>query len=93
MEPNNTGPLYPGDLVVIAADLGDSMRHFPSDRAAIVFGNYAQLVGVDRERTSRMYHLYVDGHGPVAWYDRSQLTLVAHGKGELIAEWDLTRGQ
>jgi hypothetical protein len=69
--PPPTGQKFaPGTLVRIADDLGDSMRHFPSGKYAIVLYTYAHAYGGDDVKS---YCLDVQGVGEVAWYYEHQL--------------------
>lgn len=74
------------DLVYISKDLGNSMRHFLSDRTAIVIGSYADKYGRDNDDS---YTLYIQGNGEVSWYYASQLTLIEKNRIDLLEEWKL----
>jgi hypothetical protein len=77
-----------GDLVTIARDLGPKMRHFPAGKRAVVVGSCADLHGnYSKARDTRCYQLCVEGHGRTAWYDECQISLVEHGRRDLILEW------
>lgn len=72
----------PGARVKIAAELGPSMKHFPSGRLATVQYTYAHAFGGD-DVTS--YSLHVDGLGSTAWYKEHQLTLVDEARESVMA--------
>lgn len=66
-----------GDRVYVAADLGETMRHFEAGAEAIVIGSYAdQYGGSDRHMYTLMF---VEHGGTASWYYDQQLTLVRHG--------------
>jgi hypothetical protein len=75
---------HKGDLVRVAHDLGPTMSHFKADCDAIIMGSYAdQYGGSDRHS----YTLYLKGDGETSWYDACQLTLIEHGRLDLLEEW------
>lgn len=72
----------PGTFVMLAADLGDSMRHFPNNRPARVECTYAHAyIWGNPARYSKEYRLLVrrdDGSwSNIAWYHESQLTEIS----------------
>ena len=67
----------PGEFVRIAADLRDSMRHFPKDCYGMIEGTYAQLCWGDNVDSYQIWVEYSDGIWYTsAWYKTWQLTLV-----------------
>lgn len=63
--------LYRGDRVLVAKDLGGSMRHFSgAGKPAIVLGSYGDLCHGDDHGS---YSLLFEG-GSESWYRREQLT-------------------
>jgi len=88
-----------GDLVKIADDLGDSMRHFRAGCEAVVIGSYIELVGGRFNYAApgfngpdnESYSVFIEGAGPVAWYIGRQLTLIEHGRHDLIMKWQKAR--
>ncbi len=73
-----------GDHVMVAKDLGASMRHFDCDCEAIVMGSYADKYG---GTNTSSYTIYMQGRGSVSWYDETQLNLIHADKLDLLKEW------
>lgn len=78
-----------GDLVHVAKDLGPSMSHFTADVDAIVLGSYNDLYS--SEGSGRGYALWLKGVGKSSWYDEDQLTLLEHGREDLLQKWTAER--
>lgn len=74
-----------GDLVHVAADLGQSMRHFAADVDAIVIGSYADQFGGSDHGS---YTLHLKGSGRTSWYYGSQLTLIERNRMDKLEEWE-----
>lgn len=74
-----------GDLVHVAKDLGPSMSHFTADVDAIVIGSYNDQYGGG---DTSVYTLHLKGRGQVSWYYDSQLELLEHNRGDLLATWE-----
>lgn len=65
-----------GDVVHIAKDLGPWMEHFPCDKDAVVLSTYGTQYGSGEVVLNDNYCLYIEGKGPVAWYEPQQLTKI-----------------
>lgn len=72
-----------GDVVHIAADLGQSMSHFEKDKDAVVMGSYAEQFGGDDTKSYTL--MFFQGNGS-SWYEEHQLTFLRHGGEEIINE-------
>lgn len=75
------------DLVSVASDLGDCMRHFPgAGEQAIVCGSYRdQYGGGNQDR--KIYTLLFKDHGRSSWYNEHQLTFVDENRPDLYQKW------
>jgi len=73
------------DYVRIAKDLGSSMSHFTADEDAIVIASYHDLYGGSDD--NHHYCIYIKGHGETSWYYEHQLTLIEHGRKDLLKQW------
>lgn len=74
-----------GDHVMVAKDLGQSMRHFTKDCEAIVIGSYSdQYGGSDSEK----YTIHIKGQGRTSWYYGGQLTMIRRGAYDLLDQWE-----
>ncbi len=71
-----------GDVVHIAADLGQSMSHFEKDEDVVILYSYADEYGGDDTKSYSV--LFVKGGNEVSWYDEHQLTFMYHGGEEII---------
>ncbi len=67
-----------GDLVHVEP-------HFTADVDAIVLYSYADEYGGDDHET---YSLHLRGKGALSWYYGSQLTLIEHGRLDLLETWE-----
>lgn len=70
-----------GDVVLIAKDLGPSMRHFACDIDAIVMETYNTEYGSGAPILNDDYGLYIRGRGYCSWYHPSQLTKIGRMPG------------
>ncbi len=73
-----------GDVVHIAADLGQSMSHFKKDKDVVIIGSYADQFGGGN--TGSYSVLFIDDGNEVSWYGEHQLTFLRYGGEELIAK-------
>lgn len=87
---NNIQKFHHGDLVQIASDLGDFMRHFPSGCRAIVIGSYRDQYG-GGPQNSKDYSLLLEGRGECSWYYEHQLTLIERDQSALLDRWRVER--
>lgn len=72
--PEPEGQKFPvGSRVMISADLGPYMSHFPSGKSATVAHTYAHAYGGTNVKS---YSLDVDGYGNCSWFYEEQLTLL-----------------
>lgn len=77
-------PFKKYDLVRIK-DLSDTcQKYFPHSTEAIVMYTYKEKYG---GRDDESMSLYVKDHGEVSWYKPCNLTLVEHGREDLLKEW------
>ena len=69
---------FEGDLVRIAKDLGQWMRHFPCDQEAIVLHSYAdQYPEISNEGHVKSFAVYLlDDKCFTAWYFEDQLEFI-----------------
>jgi len=84
-----------GDLVHITKDMPRCMRHFDSDKDAIVMHSYAEQFGhCGSERNHKQYCLlfWLDG-GESSWYDEDQLTFLRHVGEDGIEQVGFLRSQ
>ena len=80
----NTQKFRMGDHVMIADDLGESMRHFTSGKEAIVIGSYDdQYGGGDKDD----FTLHIKDKGRCSWYHGHQLTLLENNRADLLRVW------
>jgi hypothetical protein len=73
-----------GDVVHIAAELGQSMSHFENDKDAVILGSYADQFGGDC--TSDYTVKFLDDGSECSWYEEHQLTFLYHGGEEFIVK-------
>lgn len=71
-----------GDVVHIAADLGQYMSHFTADKDAIIMGSYRDQFGGNN--VSSYTVMFCDNGRTSSWYEEHQLTLIRHGGNEEI---------
>lgn len=76
---------HKGDLVHVAKDLGEMMRHFTADIDAIVLGSYKDQYGSDNTQS---YSLHLKGEGHCSWYYENQLELIEAGRIDLLEQWE-----
>jgi len=76
-----------GDLVQIAEDLGTMMSHFTSNKRAVISHSYHDAYG-GGGGGYKDYSLNIEDEGSNAWYEEHQLTLIEHGRYDLLEEWD-----
>jgi hypothetical protein len=76
-----------GDLVLIADNLAPSKSHFKSGVLAIIEGSYADLCRGGSKDNITSYSLIFEGGGTAAWYDESELTLIARRRTDLMDAW------
>lgn len=84
-----------GDLVHITKDMPHWMRHFDSDKDAIVLYSYAERYGSESiERNHKQYSVlfWPDGD-ECSWYDEDQLTFIRHVGEVGIEQVSLLRSQ
>ena len=80
-----------GDVVHIAADLGQSKSHFKKDKDVVIIGSYAdQFGGGNIDDYSVMF---LDTGNECSWYDEHQLTFLYYGGEELITKITKEREQ
>ena len=77
-----------GDLVHIAADLGEMMSHFPKDKQAIVMYSYHEKYGCGKAPENNQYSLHIEGMGESSWYYDKNLTLIATNQMHLLQQWE-----
>lgn len=80
-----TQKFHKGDLIRVADDLGESMRHFEAGCEAIVVGSYADQFG---GQNTKDYTIRLKDQGEVSWYHEHQLTLIAASRTDLLREWE-----
>lgn len=73
-----------GDVVHIAADLGQSMSHFTNDKNAVILGSYADQFGGSNTKSYTV--IFLDTGGECSWYHENQLTFIEHSGEELITK-------
>jgi hypothetical protein len=73
-----------GDIVHIAADLGESMSHFEKDKDVVIIGSYADQFGGNDTKSYTV--LFLDDGNEVSWYEEHQLTFLYHGGENLISK-------
>jgi hypothetical protein len=81
---------FKGDLVQIADDLGESMRHFDKSCKAIVIGTYAELCYDDNNVDDYCIYILPRG-GSTSWYHTHQLTLIEPNRYDLLPKKNRTR--
>lgn len=77
-------PFKKYDLVRIKDLSGTSKYHFPHSTEAIVLHTFKEQFGGENDESMC---LYVKDHGEVSWYVPCNLTLVEHGREDLLKEW------
>lgn len=74
-----------GNVVRVADDLGECMRHFRAGGEAVVIGSYRDQYGGADEHSLKSYTLmFLDTGSRSSWYDEHQLTLVDVGGEHVI---------
>lgn len=73
-----------GDVVHIAADLGQSMSHFTKDVDVVILGSYADQFGGGNVKDYTV--LFCSNGNEVAWYEEHQLTFLYYGGEKLISK-------
>lgn len=73
-----------GDVVHIAADLGQSMSHFTKNKDVVILGSYADQFGGSNTKSYTV--MFLDTGGECSWYQEHQLTFLRHDGEELIAK-------
>ncbi len=75
---------HKGDLVKIADDLGELMRHFKSGTEAIVDYSYNDRYG---GCDTKSYSLTFRNGTTCSWYEESQLELIEKNRIDLLKQW------
>ena len=73
-----------GDLVVISKNRGPRSVHYEGNPSAIILGSSQDLFG---GKNNKDYSVFVEGHGPLAWFGEEHLTLVKKNKINLLRRW------
>lgn len=73
-----------GDVVHIAANLGQSMSYFTKDKDVVILGSYADQFGGNNTKSYTV--LFPDDGNEVSWYQENQLTFLRYGGEEFIIE-------
>jgi len=79
---------FEGDLVRVAKDLDQGMRHFPCDQEAIVLGSHAdQFPHRAEKRHAKMYNLYLlKDMKESSWYYEHQLEFIRANAYDALPE-------
>jgi hypothetical protein len=73
-----------GDLVKIANEMPEYMKHFPKDAVVIVVDSYATQYG---SGSTGHYQVCFPCGGTTSWYNEDQLTLLERCRCDLLEEW------
>ncbi len=84
MEKKSEQKFKRGDVVHIAADLGQCMSHFTADKDVVIMGSYADQFG--GENTKNYTVLFCEDGNECSWYKEYQLIFLRHGGEELITK-------
>lgn len=80
-----------GDLVQLASEFPSWMSHFSGIGCrAVVQYSYKERYG-GSVPNGHNYSLWIEGKGSGAWYDEPLLTLIEHGRQDLLDTWEQNR--